>query len=68
MSDVEEILAPRGRISAIARNIKVPVGTVWCWRKNGSIPIWRRMAVLEAVKRLEFDIPDSAITYLAKPE
>ncbi|MYL97225.1 hypothetical protein GR702_05495 [Novosphingobium sp. FGD1] len=65
MSEIESLFAERKRVSAIAREIRAPVGTVWAWKKNGAIPPWRRPSVLAAVNRLGIDVPAETIAYLA---
>jgi len=66
MSVVESLFGERTRVTAIAREMRAPVKTVWCWKKKGEIPPWRRPAVLAAVQRLELDVSAEAIAYLAK--
>lgn len=65
MSEIENLFAERKRVSAIARELRAPIGTVWAWKKNGSIPAWRRPSVLAAVNRLGIEVPAETIAYLA---
>lgn len=48
--------------------MRCPVGTVFSWKKSGSIPPWRRPAVLEAVRRLKYELPADVLAYLASGE
>lgn len=66
MSEVESLFAERKRVSEIAREMRTPIGTVWCWKKKGEIPPWRRPAVLDAIRRLDIDVEPEVVAYLAK--
>ncbi len=65
MDPVTELLGPRGRVAAIARNIRSPHATVWEWKNNAAIPHWRRPAVLEACRQLRLTTSPEVISYLA---
>jgi hypothetical protein len=65
MSHIAPLFAERRRLTAIANEIRAPIGTVWVWKKNGSIPQWRRASVLAAINRLGIDVPAETIAYLA---
>jgi hypothetical protein len=68
MSPVADLFAERSRLSRIAEEMRCPVGTVFSWKKSGSIPPWRRPAVLEAVRRLKYELPADVLAYLASGE
>jgi hypothetical protein len=62
---VASLLGPRGRLTAFAREMSCPVGTVFSWKQARSIPAWRRPAVLDAVRRMKIEVPVEVIAYLA---
>lgn len=66
MSDISTLFAERKRVAAIAAEMRCPFQTVYSWKKKGSIPPWRRPAVLDAIRRLEIDVPPELLAYLAK--
>lgn len=68
MDPVTELLGPRGRVAAIAHVIRSPHGTVWEWKRNASIPHWRRPAVLEGVRQLRITPSPEVLAYLAAVE
>lgn len=65
MSVVNEMLAERGRVSALAREMRQPVQTVHSWKATDHIPHWRRPKVLDAVRSLGWPLTDEAVLYLA---
>ena len=65
MSEAEILFEKRGAVTAIANEMRVPIGTVWCWKRDGAIPEWRRPAVLNAVRRLDLHLPPEVYAYLA---
>lgn len=67
MTTVDQLFAKRGTLSAIAREVPCSVQTAHAWKRNRSIPTWRRSAVLDAVRRLKLDLPDEVIAYLVRP-
>lgn len=68
MNEVETLLSPRGRVAILAREMKVHPGTVWEWKTKRAIPKWRRVPVLNAVRRLKIDVPPEVVVYLAQAE
>lgn len=66
MFEVDELFRERKRLSAIAREMRCPIGTVFSWKKKGAIPPWRRPAVLDAVRRLNIETSPSVLLYLAQ--
>lgn len=68
MSEVRILFAERTRVTAIANEARIPVKTVWSWKKKGVIPPWRRGPVLDAVRRLGLEVPNDVLAYLARAE
>lgn len=64
----DALFGPRGRLTLFAKEMRVPVGTVFCWKRERGIPVWRRAKVLDAVRRLRIDVPADVIAYLAIEE
>ena len=62
LTTIETIFSALGGPTAIAREIDVPVQTVHSWKANGSIPRWRRPALLEMANGKEMSA--EAIAYL----
>lgn len=62
----EVLLNPRGRVTQLARELRVPVGTVWSWKQKQAIPAWRRPAVLTSAHRLGLELPAHVLVYLAQ--
>lgn len=66
MSHIAPLFSERGRVIALAAELRCPAQTVYSWKNNGSIPRWWRMAVLNAARSLNIELPDETILYLSK--
>lgn len=42
----------QGNMSATARKLKIPVMTLYCWKKNGNIPHWRHDRIKQVASEL----------------
>lgn len=65
---VAKLFASRGNMTALAGEMRCPVQTVHSWKRKGSVPSWRRSAVLDAVRRLNLEVSPDLLVYLNTAE
>ena len=57
MVDVEKIFK-KVTFYTLSKAMHIPKTTVYSWKKNNKIPVWRMESVKEALKNMRIDISD----------